>query len=392
MEDITDLLQDANAELKRGRVGVSVQQMRNRLFLRSVLPSKVDGKGATQQRVPTGELATKSGLKRSVNLAHKIATEKKLESFDWSNWLKSAPSEQSRAEVQTESQTVEAWVQRFKVDWWDDKTLDTTAQKSQAKRSWYAYEVQFNRITNQKDLLTVDLLVEVAKTTAPGSKPRHEFCQKAKALAKFADLPGIKKLEKVHTKYVAKVPKLPTDEELFAFAEKHRHDGRFGWCFAALVVYGCRVSEVYSLVPTGDGGTASVLTLKQKGFDPKPRTAIALPFDLVERLDLLNVQKPFEISDGEDYDSDAAKSQTDMFNKWLQKRWNGSTKLSNKNVRHSWCIRSIFDPKFSDGLAARAAGHSLALHTSTYANAIEKRDMEEQALLLRSTSRPRQAE
>nr|WP_115093828.1 hypothetical protein [Synechococcus sp. UW106] len=383
MEDITDLLQDANAELKRGRVGVSIQQMRNRLFLRSVLPSKVDGKGATQQRVPTGELATKSGLKRSVNLAHKLATEKKLESFDWSNWLKSAPSEQSRAEVQTESQTVEAWVQRFKVDWWDDKTLDTTAQKSQAKRSWYAYEVQFNRIPNQKDLLTVDLLVEVAKTTAPGSKPRHEFCQKAKALAKFADLPGIKKLEKVHTKYVAKVPKLPTDEELFAFAEKHRHDGRFGWCFAALVVYGCRVSEVYSLVPTGDGGTASVLTLKQKGFDPKPRTAIALPFDLVERLDLLNVQKPFEIADGEDYDSDAAKSQTDMFNKWLQKRWNGSTKLSNKNVRHSWCIRSIFDPKFSDGLAARAAGHALALHTSTYAGAIEKRDMEEQAKLLR---------
>ena len=385
MVDITDLLQDANAQLKRGRVGVTIQQMRNRLFLRSVLPSKIDGKGATQQRVPTGELATKTGLKRSIDLAHKLSTEKKLGSFEWSNWLRSAPSEQSRAESQTVSQTVEAWVQRFKVDWWDDKTLDTTAQKSQAKRSWYAYEVQFNRIPNQKDLLTVDLLVEVAKTTAPGSKPRHEFCQKAKALAKFADLPGIKKLEKVHTKYVAKVPKLPTDEELFAFAEKHRHDGRFGWCFAALVVYGCRVSEVYSLVPTGDGGTASVLTLKQKGFDPKPRTAIALPFDLVERLDLLNVQKPFEISAGEDYDSDAAKSQTDMFNKWLQKRWNGSTKLSNKNVRHSWCIRSIFDPKFSDGLAARAAGHALSLHTSTYAGAIEKRDMEEQAKLFRSS-------
>lgn len=379
MEDITDLLQGANAELKRGRVGVSIQQMRNRLFLRSVLPSKVEGKGATQQRISTGELATKIGLKRSVNLAKKLATEKKLELFDWSYWLKSAPSEQSREEVQTESQTVEAWVQRFKVDWWDDKTLDTTAQKSQAKRSWTAYEVQFNRIPNQKDLLTVDLLVDVAKTTKAGSKPRHEFCQKAKALAKFADLPGIKKIEKVHTKYVAKVPKLPTDEELFAFAEKHRHDGRFGWCFAALVVYGCRVSEVYSLVPKGDGKTASVLTLKQKGFDPKPRTAIALPFDLLERLDLLNVQKPFEISDGEDYDSDAAKSQTDMFNKWLQKRWKGSTSLLNKNVRHSWCIRSITEPKFSDALASRAAGHSLALHTSTYATAIEERDMKEQA-------------
>ena len=53
----------------------------------------------------------------------------------------------------------------------------------------------------------------------------------------------------------------------------------------------------------------------------------------MERLDLLNVQKPFEISEGEDYDSEAAKSQTDMFNKWLQKRWKGSTSLLNKNVR-----------------------------------------------------------
>ena len=76
MEDITDLLADANAELKRGKVGVSIQQMRNRLFLRSILPSKILGKGVSQQRVPTGELATKSGLKRSLNLAHKLETEK----------------------------------------------------------------------------------------------------------------------------------------------------------------------------------------------------------------------------------------------------------------------------------------------------------------------------
>ena len=384
MEDITDLLADANAELKRGKVGVSIQQMRNRLFLRSILPSKILGKGVSQQRVPTGELATKYGLKRSLNLARKLATEKKLESFEWRNWIEAPKSEQSRADIQTESQTVEAWVQRFKADWWEDKTLETTAQKSQAKRSWVAYDVQFNRIPNQKALLTVDLLVEVAKTTKPGSKPRHEFCQKAKALAKFADLPKIKELEKVHTKYVSKVPKLPSDEELFAFAEKHRHDGKFGWCFAALVTYGCRVSEVYSLVPTGDGGTAAVLTLKQKGFDPKPRTAIALPFELVERLELLNVEKPFEFLDPEHYDSTQAKSQTDMFNKWLQARWKGGIKLQNKNVRHSWCIRSIVDPKFSDGLAARAAGHALSLHTSTYATAIEKRDMEEQAKLLRN--------
>ena len=100
-------------------------------------------------------------------------------------------------------------------------------------------------------------------------------------------------------------------------------------------------------------------------------------------MELLNVEKPFEFLDPEHYDSTQAKSQTDMFNKWLQARWKGGIKLQNKNVRHSWCIRSIVDPKFSDGLAARAAGHALSLHTSTYATAIEKIDVEEKAKLLK---------
>ena len=162
MVDITDLLQDANAQLKRGRVGVTIQQMRNRLFLRSVLPSKIDGKGATQQRVPTGELATKTGLKRSVDLAHKLSTEKKLGSFEWSNWLRSAPSEQSRAESQTVSQTVEHGSNA-------SRSIGGMTRRSAhsseitGKRSWDVYGVQFGRIPNQKDLLTVDLWLKWRK-------------------------------------------------------------------------------------------------------------------------------------------------------------------------------------------------------------------------------------
>ena len=210
----------ANSVLKNNKAGVTIRQRRNKLCLRSVLPAKDGSPKLTQYDIPTGCDATGPGLRRCHKLAEKLAAEKALDSFEWPNWLKASPAEQSRAEVQTDSQTVESWIQRFKADWWDDKTLETTAQRSQAKRSWYAYEVQFNRIQNPKDLLTVDLLVEVAKTTKPGSKPRHEFCQKAKALTKFADIPGIKKLEKVHTKYVAKIPKLPTDEELLCLCRR----------------------------------------------------------------------------------------------------------------------------------------------------------------------------
>ena len=178
MEDISDQLKSPTSVLKNNKAGVTIRQRRNKLCLRSVLPAKDGSPKLTQYDIPTGCDANAPGLKRCLKLAQKLAAEKSLGSFDWSNWLTAPKEAQSRAEVQTASQTVEAWVQRFKVDWWDDKTLDTTAQKSQAKRSWTAYQVQFNRIPNAKDLLTVDLLVEVAKTTAPGSKPRHEFCQR----------------------------------------------------------------------------------------------------------------------------------------------------------------------------------------------------------------------
>ena len=55
-----------------------------------------------------GEIATAPGLKRCQKLAQKLAAERSLGSFDWSNLIAAPKEVQSRAEVQTESQTAEA--------------------------------------------------------------------------------------------------------------------------------------------------------------------------------------------------------------------------------------------------------------------------------------------
>ena len=171
------------------------------------------------------------------------------------------------------------------------------------------------------------------------------------------------------------MPKLPLDEELFEFALNNRHSGVYGWCFAALLVYGCRVSEVFSLVPSETGATASVLSIKQKNAPPEQREALALPKEWIKPLEICNVERPYEFLDPVAYDSNKTKGHVDRMNKWLQSRWGGTVKLENSNLRHSWCIRSILKSKLGDGVAAKAAGHDISIHMRTYAAAMQKRDI-----------------
>ncbi|QNJ13969.1 putative phage integrase [Synechococcus sp. A18-46.1] len=373
MSEVGDLVKAVNQGLKAEKAGVSIRQRRNKLCLRAVLPHKDGSNREVQYDVPTGCDATKAGLNRAKTLAIKLSTDRKLGTFSWDCWLQSGETTQAPEEP-SESQTIGAWTARFKADWYEKRDVSTTAQKSQAKRTWDRIEASFKKIPDTSDLLTIEALVAVAKSLPAASKARHEFCQKAKALAKFAELPT-KELDKVHTKYRTRVPKLPLDEELFEFALNNRHSGIYGWCFAALLVYGCRVSEVFSLVPSETGATASVLGIKQKNAPPEQREALALPKEWIEPLEICTVERPYEFLDPVAYDSNKTKGHVDRMNKWLQSRWCGTVKLENSNLRHSWCIRSILKSQLGDGVAAKAAGHDISIHMRTYAAAMQKRDI-----------------
>ena len=101
--DISEQLKQSNVVLKNSKAGVTIRQRRNKLCLRSVLPAKDGSKNLTQYDVPTGCDANAPGVKRCLKLAQKLAAEKSLGSFDWSNWIAAPKEVQSRAEVQTES-------------------------------------------------------------------------------------------------------------------------------------------------------------------------------------------------------------------------------------------------------------------------------------------------
>ena len=177
MSELGDLIRAVNQGLRADKAGVSIRQRRNKLSLRAVLPHKDGSNREIQYDVPTGCDATKAGLNRAKTLAIQLSTDKKLGSFSWNAWLASNEQDASPQSF-SESQTIHAWISRYKADWYERRDLSTTAQRSQAERTWARIEASFKKIPDTSELLAVETLVGVAKAMAPGSKTRHEFCQK----------------------------------------------------------------------------------------------------------------------------------------------------------------------------------------------------------------------
>ncbi len=365
-------LVNINNGLKAQKAGVTIQLRGKTLSLRAILPSKEEKGAESQQRVLIGEKANSIGLAKAYQLALQLSAEKQSGTFLWSNWGKEA--KQNKTTVKRISNTTKDWLAKFESHFWQGR-VETSA----SKRTWQRIKAELNRL-DQNKILRIDELTQIAKSLEPGSKRRHEFCKVAKRLAVFADLAEISKLEAVRTPYQPSIRKLPKEEALQKLIHSLRGDSVWGWCTAAMFIYGCRPSEVFSLQPKADG-TAQVLTIKKQRQIPAWRTALALPQELISTLQILDVSKPVEYKSPQEYDSLEAKSWTDRWNKWL--KLNCDLKdLQLYDIRHAWAIRSI-RLNLSTGAGAKAMGHDVNVHVKTYMSAIEEADMVALAASLR---------
>ena len=147
---------------------------------------------------------------------------------------------------------------------------------------------------------------------------------------------------------------------------------KYGWATWALITYGCRPAEVFSLQPAGDG-TAKVLSVKRKGKQPTWRTALALPVSAEQP----ERSVPWDVGSPQ-YDSLVAMRLTQSWGKWLQ---SSSPGLQLYALRHSWAVRSV-RKNLNASLAAKCMGHSLAVHHSTYHRWLEQADVAAAAKLI----------
>ena len=349
-----------NAGLRARGVRGRIIVVRDKLFLRGTYVG-VDGNKKERKvalNLPANPNQLLTAESRVVQLAAVLAETGALPNpLPWEREITKATDASSHKAI-----NVEGAIEEMRKDFWAGR-----AKTSAAERSWDRLQTELKRLPAQATL-TTDLLTAVAAQTAAGSRTRLEACKVFKRLGKLAGLEKLEQLDALRSTYEPAERCLPADEALFAFIREYR-ESTWGWATAALVVYGCRPSEVFSLKPASDG-TAQVLTIKRKDKAPAWRTALALPRSMVEELGLMQVEVPLRHYRPADYDSAEARKATQRWGKWLRAR---TQDFALYDIRHAWAVRSI--SAVPTGLAAKCMGHSLAVHHSTYHRWLDQADI-----------------
>ena len=118
-----------------------------------------------------------------------------------------------------------------------------------------------------------------------------------------------------------------------------RNDPQWGWPLAAMFVFGCRITEVWSVKPeiVEDKIIAEILTIPKAKKPDSWRVGTALMQEWAKELNIMDVgNKEFNIVETDDYDGKKVKSVNDRFHKWMRKN-NAGFQLT--DLRHSYGYR-----------------------------------------------------
>tara|TARA_B100000927_G_scaffold214778_1_gene175151 strand:+ start:70 stop:516 length:447 start_codon:yes stop_codon:yes gene_type:complete len=104
-----------------------------------------------------------------------------------------------------------------------------------------------------------------------------------------------------HKVYQSKKNLKLTQGEILELAVKVIVHPTYGWLTTALILYGCRTVETFSLIPSSDG-TASVIDFEKNPTKNVRRKVLANPYDFVEKLNICDqISQPIFYKNFEDY-------------------------------------------------------------------------------------------
>ena len=136
--------------------------------------------------------------------------------------------------------------------------------------------------------------------------------------------------------YLSKKTLNLSQREILELAVKVVVHPTYGWLTTALILYGCRTIETFSLIPSSDG-TASVIDFDKNPTKNIRRKVLANPFDFVEKLNICDqISQPVFYENFEDYNFDEINN---IISNW--KSWFKTTKsnLELDDFRDYWLKR-----------------------------------------------------
>ena len=129
-----------------------------------------------------------------------------------------------------------------------------------------------------------------------------------------------------------------SQEEILELAVEVIVHPTYGWLTAALILYGCRDVETFSLIPSSDG-TASVIDFDKNPTSNLRREVLAKPFDFVEKLNMCDqISQPVFYENLEDYNFNELNNIITNWKSWFK---NIKSNCELDDLRGYWLKRVI---------------------------------------------------
>ena len=127
-----------------------------------------------------------------------------------------------------------------------------------------------------------------------------------------------------------------SQKEILELAVKVIVHPTYGWLTTALILYGCRTVETFSLIPSSDG-TASVIDFDNNPIKNVRRKVLANPSDFVEKLNMCDqISQPVFYENLEDYNFDELNNIISDWENWFK---TVKSKLELDDLRGYWLKR-----------------------------------------------------
>jgi integrase len=333
-------LEAINERLRWAKLGVTVRQKGNRLYLRATLPPKPNSahKKPHQQDLALGIYANPVGLERAEAEAHKLGAKLACREFEWGSYLSN--DEQAAVEL-----TVEQWVAQFKQHY--------MATHSLTERTWIKHWWEVYKRLPQEKPLAVSGLMEVVQQTEPDTRNRKQTCEKLQKLADFAALEvDLMQYSGNYSSTKAQPRDVPSDALIAEWRDRFPVP-EWRWVYGVVAAYGLRPHEAFFCEFIDGDANCALQVLEGK---TGPRKVLPLYLEWVERWELWKVCKPrIQAGNYETYGARACR----QFNRY-------GVPFTPYALRHAYAIRASIVFKFPVAVAAALMGHSPTVHWNLY--------------------------
>lgn len=334
--ELSAKINQANGRLRSANLGVSIQQLNNRLYLRATLPPKPNSPKikAYQQRISLGCYANAAGLQFAEKEARKLGDALAFGNFSWGDYI-----EDTGAEL-----LVKDLIKKFEYDYFTRRPR-TEEIEATFKVDYLTYFHQLN----QDSPLTEKAILDVILKYNPDTRSRQKSVVILSSLAKFAGLDiNLKKYKGEYNKHKLKPRNLPSDD-LIIETFKSIKNPQWQWLFGMLAVYGLRPHEVFNIDLNSKFPILEILDGKTGD-----RRVWPLPPQWFKDFDLENIKMP-----------NCSGSNRDLGHRVAVFFRRNKIPFKPYDLRHKWAVRAI-ELGLDVSLAAKQMGHSVRVHCDVY--------------------------